>query len=107
MRKMRTFDEFVVGQLKKDPKFRAVYLNEILNNPDEDPRVMLTMLRHVAEAEGGMTRLARKTHLNRQSLYKTLSGKGNPEYATVQRILKALGYCFQVVEDKKPARQNA
>ncbi len=108
MRKMRTHDEFIIEQLKADPKFRKVYLNEALSDPDEDPRIILKMLRHVAEAEGGMGKLAKNTQLNRQSLYKTLSGTGNPEYATISRILKGLGYCFQVIEDKKRvARQHA
>jgi probable addiction module antidote protein len=108
MKHGRSHKVFIVEQLKKDPKFRMSYLNEALSDPEEDPRVILEMLRHVAEAEGGLGKLAKATQLNRQSLYKTLSGKGSPEYATVSRILRGLGYCFQVIENKRPSvRQHA
>jgi probable addiction module antidote protein len=39
----------------------------------------------------GMTDIARETGLRRESLYKSLAPEGNPELATVLRILKALG----------------
>lgn len=107
MGKMRTFDDFVIERLRENPKFRTAYLNGILSDPDEDPRVVLTMLRHVVEAEGGMGMLARKTRLNRQSLYKTLSSRGNPEYTTVQRILRGLGYDLQIVPIKKTSLRSA
>jgi probable addiction module antidote protein len=38
-----------------------------------------------------MTRLAEKTGLSRQALYKALSGRGNPEFATIQKVAEALG----------------
>ena len=39
-----------------------------------------------------MTQLARDTGLSRESLYKALSGEGNPEFATVMKVVKALGF---------------
>ncbi len=49
-------------------------------------------LRTVAEATGGMTKLAKKTKLNRENLYRALSVKGNPRFSTIDAILHALGF---------------
>lgn len=64
---------------------------------DKDVSSFLTALRDVAEAKGGITRLAEKTRLNRQNLYKTLSAKGDPKLNTIETVLHGLGYRFSVV----------
>ena len=52
---------------------------------------------HIAHALGvvararGMTQLAKETGLSRESLYKALHAEGNPELATIMRVIKALG----------------
>jgi probable addiction module antidote protein len=56
---------------------------------DDDPAVFVTALGHVAKTKG-ITQLATDTGLNRESLYKALSGKTQPKWDTVQRIIKAL-----------------
>jgi probable addiction module antidote protein len=56
---------------------------------DDDPAVFITALGHVAKHKG-IAQLAAETGLNRESLYKTLSGKTQPKWGTVQRIIKAL-----------------
>jgi probable addiction module antidote protein len=56
---------------------------------DDDPAVFVTALGHVAKAKG-ITQLATDTGLNRESLYKALSGKTQPKWDTVHRIIKAL-----------------
>ena len=56
---------------------------------DDDPAVFVTALGHVARAKG-IAQLATDTGLNRESLYKALSGKTQPKWDTVQRIIKAL-----------------
>jgi probable addiction module antidote protein len=63
---------------------------------DGDTKAFLTALRNIAEAQGGITKLAEETHLNRQSLYKTLSNKGNPRLNTLGSILKVLGFQLTV-----------
>ena len=60
-------------------------------------------LRNVAQALGGIGELAKKTHLNRQHLYKTLSRKGNPRLETVGLLLKGLGFHLSI----EPAYVNA
>lgn len=77
-----------------NPKEAYAYLQVALEEYQEDGdfEVLLVALRNVAEAKGGMAKLAKKTHLNRQSLYKTLSKKGNPRLDTFGLILKGLGF---------------
>lgn len=58
---------------------------------DGDARAVPVALRTVAEAVGGMAALARKTGLSRETLYRTLSVRGNPRLDTLAAILKAFG----------------
>lgn len=57
----------------------------------------------MAKAQGGRNVLAQRTGLNRESLYKTLSDKGNPLFETINAILEALGYRFVVQRIEQPA----
>lgn len=57
---------------------------------DGDPKVIVSMLGAVARSQG-MTKVARKAGLARESLYKALSPDGNPELATVLKVINALG----------------
>ena len=59
---------------------------------DDDPRVFLLALRDVAEAHGGMSKIARTCKLNRESLYRMLSKKGNPSLQSLGKILLSLGF---------------
>lgn len=63
------------------------YLNDAYL--DEDPSVFLVALGHIAKARG-MSNLAKVTGLNRESLYKALSGDTQPRWDTVQRVIKGL-----------------
>jgi len=51
-------------------------------------------LRHVIEARGGMAEIAEKTGLSRESLYRSLSPKGNPTLRTMKRVVHATGLTF-------------
>lgn len=73
----------------KNQKEAAAYLNAALE--DEDIRVFLVALRDVAEAHGGISYLAEKTELNRESLYRTLSLQGNPTIINLFLMLDVLG----------------
>lgn len=57
---------------------------------DGDTKTVQVVLRDIARAHG-MTQLAKETQLNRESLYKSLSKEGNPSFATITKIVKALG----------------
>ena len=67
-------------------------INEYLNNAfmDDDPRVFIIALGYLAKKKG-MAQVAKETGLNRESLYKSLSGDGNPGFATIKKITKVLG----------------
>jgi len=66
----------------------AGYLEAVLE--DGDPELVAAALGDIARAKG-MTQLARATGLGRESLYKALSANGNPEFATVLKVVRALG----------------
>jgi probable addiction module antidote protein len=73
----------------QDPAFAVAYLNAALEEDSQD--VFLLHLRGVAEAWGGMGKLAGDTHLAREALYRMLSEKGNPQLSSLDKILQALG----------------
>jgi len=54
-----------------------------------NPELFLLALRNVAEAQGGVAQLAEKAKLNRESLYKILSQRGNPELKNLNALLRA------------------
>ena len=66
-------------------------LEESLKGDEESQNLFLLAIRNVAEAHGGMAKLAQKAHLGRESLYKTLSDKGNPKWQTLISLIIALG----------------
>ena len=70
------------------------YLNDAYS--DDDPSVFLVALGHIAKAKG-MTNLAKITGLNRESLYKALSGETQPRWDTVQRVMKGLKITLKAV----------
>jgi probable addiction module antidote protein len=65
----------------------AVYLEDAFET--DDPTYIARALGTVARAKG-MTEVARKTGLSRESLYKALSAEGNPEFATILKVMSAL-----------------
>lgn len=90
--KARTTRWDAAAVLKTDANVRA-YLEAAIE--DGDPSVITAALGDIARAKG-MTRIARKAGLGRESLYKALSPDGNPEFATVLRVVEALGLSFAV-----------
>jgi len=86
------YEEVLLEDLK-DTAEAAAYLQAALE--DEDPAVFLLALRQVAQAQG-MANVARKAHMGRESLYKTLSENGNPELRTINRLLHAMGLRLSV-----------
>ena len=71
----------------------AAYLDAALE--DGDPALVVAVLGDIARARG-MTQLARDAGVGRESLYKALSATGNPEFATVMKVLHALGLQLRV-----------
>lgn len=66
----------------------AAYLEAVLE--EGDAALVVAALGDIARAKG-MTMIAREAGLGRESLYKALSPDGNPEFATVMKVVRALG----------------
>lgn len=90
-----SYDEWLINSLK-NKKEATLYLQVALEEfqKDGDLEVFMLALRNVTEAQGGIGKLSQKIHLNRESLYKTLSSKGNPKLQTIALLLKGLGFEF-------------
>jgi probable addiction module antidote protein len=95
-----SYHEDLIHDLK-DSKFALRYLNACLESGDEG--TFLLALRYVAEAHGGFARLARKTKLSREHLFRMLSKKGNPRLANLRNLANAFGWRIAIVE--KPQTQ--
>jgi probable addiction module antidote protein len=68
----------------------ADYLEACMEEAGDDPAFIAKALGVIARAKG-MTQLAKETGLGRESLYKALSGEGNPSFATILKVVNALG----------------
>ncbi len=86
--------EYKTSDYLKTSEDIATYLNEVLE--DDDPKLLMLALRNVADSQGGIATIAEHTGLNRESLYKTLSGKRNPRIGTINEILHAFGLRLSV-----------
>ncbi|MGB6605674.1 MAG: addiction module antidote protein [Steroidobacteraceae bacterium] len=82
---VRRFD---AAEYLRDEADIAAYLEAAA--AEEDPRVLAAALGDVARARG-MSELARQTGLTREALYRSLSADGNPELATLTKVLRAFG----------------
>jgi probable addiction module antidote protein len=83
--KLRKFD---AAEHLRTPEARAEYLSIVL--ADGDPAEIRDALNVVARAQG-MSEVAKAAGVTREGLYKTLGTGGNPEFATVMRIIGAMG----------------
>jgi probable addiction module antidote protein len=83
-------EDMIVRELRKNPEFAAEYLRAALEEEDE-PRVLLIALRRIAEARGGLARVAKVAGIERESLYRALSTRGNPRLSTLVAVTKAVG----------------
>ena len=73
----------------KDPQEAQSYLNYCLR--EGELWDVLTALRKIAEAQGGLSKLARETGLSRVNLYSALSEEGNPRFDSIAKVLRSLG----------------
>lgn len=94
--KTRPFDP---AEYLDDSESIAAYLSDALES--ENPAFVADALGVVARARG-MSEVAREAGVSRESLYRALSIDGNPEFATVLRVMRALGLQLSAV----PARQQ-
>lgn len=83
-------DEALIQELRENPDFAVEYLRAALEEEDE-PRVLLLALRRIAEAKGGIAKVAKAAGVERESLYRALSASGNPRLSTLVAVAKAVG----------------
>ena len=93
MTKSKSYQIDLIEALR-DPREAEEYLNAALE--EVDPELFLLALRNVAEAQGGMAQLADRADLTRESLYRMLSERGNPEFKSLEALLHALGFRLAV-----------
>ena len=93
--KSRTHEEATIASFRRDPHFAAEYLNAVLEGGDQSE--LMTALRYVAKAFGGVSRLAEQAELNATTLYRSLSPIGNPELRSLTALLKAMGMRLAVL----------
>lgn len=87
-----------VAELRADRELAVAYLKaamESLDDPDERAAGLLA-LRTVAEAHGGLGAVAAEAGISRESLYRSLSPKGNPTLKTLLAVLKTVGMRLSV-----------
>jgi probable addiction module antidote protein len=87
--KTKTIPYSVAEQLR-NPKEMAAYLDAWFSEAPDDVVGIARALGDIARAKG-MTQVAHDAGLSRESLYKALSADGNPSFATVLKVAKALG----------------
>ncbi|HWF62474.1 MAG TPA: addiction module antidote protein [Nitrospira sp.] len=97
MKKSKAYQPELIESLR-NPQEAEEYLNVALE--EDDPELFLLALRNVTEAQGGVARLAEKTKLNRESLYRMLSKQGNPEFKSLDILLHALGFRLAVTANR-------
>ena len=85
--KLRKWDS---AEHLKTEEDMAQYLEACLQEAGDDAAFIAKALGTIARAKG-MSQLSRDTGLGRESLYKALSAEGNPEFATIMKVLGALG----------------
>jgi probable addiction module antidote protein len=97
MRKRNAYQANLIESLRD-----ALGAQECLNAPldEDDPGLFLLALQHMAEAQGGVTSLAEKAKLNRESLYRTISERGDPEFRSLNALLHALGFRLAVAMNR-------
>lgn len=85
-----TFSRYDTADYLKTEEDIAAYLEAVMEEGGDDPAYVARALGVVARARN-MSALARDAGLSREGLYKALSGEGNPSFANVMKIARALG----------------
>jgi probable addiction module antidote protein len=100
----RSHEDATVESFRKNPAFAAEYLNTILEDGDQEE--LMLALRRMSQAFGGVRKLAEEAKLNANTLYRTLSPKGNPELKSLRSVLRAMGMQLTVRPIRKRSHES-
>lgn len=98
MHELSSYDRFEIEMLKNDRELAVLYMRDAmvsLNDPNDRGAALLA-LRSLANAYGGLGKIAEESGISRESLYRALSPKGNPTLKTLLAVLKAVGMRLSV-----------
>ncbi|MBU1053766.1 MAG: putative addiction module antidote protein [Proteobacteria bacterium] len=95
--KLRKWDS---AEYLKTDEDMVLYLEACMEEAGDDAAFIAKALGNIARARG-MSQLAKDTGLCRESLYKALSGEGNPSFATILKVTHALGFKLYVQGQRK------
>jgi len=84
----------------QSPEYAIEYLNEALNEGSQE--VFMMALRDGGKAKG-ISQIAKETNLNRESMYRMLSEKGNPNLSSLHQILNSLGLTLAIEKKENAA----
>ena len=102
-----SYKEYVLEKLQ-DPEFAQIYLETAFESyqEDRDTDALLLAMRDVAEAQGGIGKLAKRTAISREHLYDVLASKHNPGLDNWLDIIYALGFRVRLEQQKTPAEHT-
>jgi probable addiction module antidote protein len=89
-KKTETFSRFDSADYLGSIEDAAAYIEAALAEADDDPAYIAQALGTIARS-GNVSELARRVGMSREGLYKALSAEGNPSFATIMKVTKALG----------------
>jgi len=95
----RTFDDAQIEYYKEHPKELKNYLKAALDEyqKDGDEKAFLAALSVAARVNGGFSKLAKETGLNRENLYRALSKHSDPRFSTIMQVLGSLGFSLKIL----------
>lgn len=93
--KKEQFTKFDAAEYLKTEAHITAYLNAVFEEEGNDPAFIAKAFGTVAKARG-MSKIAKKVGMSRSGLYQALSGEGNPEFATMLKVMQALGVEMRV-----------
>jgi probable addiction module antidote protein len=88
-------DKMMIKKLRNNRAFAVEYLKAAIEDTEE-PKVLLIALRQIADARGGIAKIAKAAGIERESLYRALSPRGNPRLSTLFAVTKAMGLTLTV-----------
>ena len=98
------YEDLLIESFRKNPDEAILYLRSCME--DNDPPLFLLALSQVSKALGGIAKVAEKTGLNREHLYKTLSKSGNPTWTNVNAVVNSLGFQFELKPIPSPRKKS-